>query len=76
MQKLDRKTRKLLTIDGQRRPKADIDRLYVSRIQGRRGLMQLEESYAVEITKLVEYVNSKGDPPGRNVSTHQHNNST
>jgi hypothetical protein len=31
VQKLDRKTRKMLTIHGQHHPKADIDRLYVPR---------------------------------------------
>jgi hypothetical protein len=31
LRKLDRKTRKLLTIHGQRHPKADVDHLYVSR---------------------------------------------
>ena len=50
MQKLDRKTRKLLTIHGQHHPKADVDRLYVPRKQGGRGLMQLEAAHAVEIT--------------------------
>jgi hypothetical protein len=29
--------------------------LYVPRKQGGRGLMQVEEAYIVEITKLVEY---------------------
>ena len=37
LQKLDRKTRKLLTVHGQHRPKADVDRLYVPRKQGGRG---------------------------------------
>jgi hypothetical protein len=38
---------------------------------------ELEEAYAVEITKLVEYVDSKEDPPIQVVRTHQHNiNST
>jgi hypothetical protein len=32
--KLERKTRKLLTIHGQHHPKADVDRLYVPRKQG------------------------------------------
>ena len=36
LQKLDRKTRKLLTIHGQHHPKADVDRLYVPRKQGGR----------------------------------------
>jgi hypothetical protein len=37
LQKLDRKTR-ILTIHGQHHPKADVDRLYVPRKQGERGL--------------------------------------
>ena len=62
LQKLARKTRKLLTIYGQHHPKADVDRLYVSRKQGGRDLMQLEAAHAAEITKLVEYVDRKEDP--------------
>jgi len=73
LQKLDRKTRKLLTIYGQLHPKADVDRLYVSRKQGGRGLMQLEAAHAVEITKLLEYVDRKKDPLIQVVRTHQHN---
>jgi hypothetical protein len=46
---------KLPTIHGQHYPKADTDRWYVTR----RGLMQLEGVYAVEIIKLVEYVDRK-----------------
>jgi len=73
LQKLDRKTRKLLTIHGQHHPKADVDRLYVPRKQGGRGLMQLEAAHAVEITKLVEYVDKKEDRLAQVVRTHQHN---
>ena len=73
LQKLDGKTRKLLTIHGQHHPKADVDRLYVPKKQGGRGLMQLEATHAVEITKLVEYVNRKEDPLIQVVRTHQHN---
>jgi len=73
LQKLDRKTRKLLTILGQHHPKADVDRLYVPRKQGGRGLMQLEAAHAVEITKLAEYVNRKEDPIIQVVRTHQLN---
>jgi len=62
MQKLDRKMRKLLPNQVQHYPKADEDPLYVHRKQGRWGLMQLEEAYTVEITKLVEYIDSKEDP--------------
>ena len=48
-------------------------RLYVPRKQGGRGLMQLEADHAVEITKLVEYVDRKEDPPIQVVRKHQHN---
>ena len=54
-------------------PKGDVDRLYVSRKQGGRGLMQLEAAHAVEITKLAEYVDRKEDPLVQVVRTHQHN---
>ena len=73
LQKLDRKTSKLLTIHGQHHPKADVDRLYVPRKQGGRGLMQLEAANAVEITKLAEYVDRKEDPLIQVVRTLQHN---
>ena len=49
LQKVDRKTRKLLTIHGQHHPKENVDRLYAPRKQGGRSLMQLEAAYAVEI---------------------------
>jgi hypothetical protein len=41
--------------------------------QGGRGLMQLEAPHAVEITKLLEYVDMKEDPRIQVVRTHQHN---
>jgi hypothetical protein len=59
LQKLDRKTRKLLTIHGEHHPKADVDRSYVPKKQGERCPMQLEEPWTVDITKLVKYVDRK-----------------
>jgi len=47
--------------------------LYVPRKQGGRGLMQLEAAHAVEITKLVDYVDRKEDPLIQVVRTNQHN---
>jgi len=73
LQKLDQKTRKLLTIHGQHHTKADVDRLYVPRKQGRRVLIQLEAAHAVEITRLLEYVDRKEDPLIQVVRSHQHN---
>ena len=52
----DNNNNKLLTIHGQHHQKADVDHLYVPRKQGGKGLMQLGAAHAVEITKLVEYV--------------------
>jgi len=59
IQKLDRKTRKMLTIHGQHHPRADTDRLYVPRKEGGRGLTQIEGAYIAEGMKLLEYVKSK-----------------
>jgi len=70
---MDRKTRKMLTIHGQHHPKADTDRLYVPRKEGRRGLMQTEGAYIAEVTKLMEYVDSKEEPVVGFVRTHSHN---
>jgi len=63
----------LLTIHGHHHPKADVGRLYVPRKQGGRGLIQLEAAHAVEITKLVEYVDRKEGLLIQVVRTHQHN---
>jgi predicted metal-dependent phosphoesterase TrpH len=73
MQKLDRKTRKMLTIHGQRHPRADTDRLYVSIKEGGRRLMQVEGAYIAETVNLVEYVENKEDQLIQIVRTHQHN---
>jgi len=39
-------------------PKADIDRLYVRRKEGGRGLVQVEAAYKAEITNIAEYLNT------------------
>jgi hypothetical protein len=62
IQKLDGKTRKMLTIHRQHYPKADTDRLYVPRKYGGRGLMQIEGAYITEVNKLKEYVEHTGNP--------------
>jgi hypothetical protein len=76
IQKLDRKTRKMLTIHGQHHPKADIDHLYVPRKDGERGLMQIEGAYITEVIKLKEYVEHTEDILMSIVRTHQHNTSS
>ena len=39
-------------------PKADIDRLYVKRKEGGRGLVQVEAAYKAEIINIAEYLNT------------------
>jgi hypothetical protein len=40
-------------------PKADIDRLYVKRKEGGRGLSQIKAAYKTEIINIAEYLNNK-----------------
>jgi len=56
--KIDRKTRKILTMYKMHHPKADINRLYVKRKEGGRGLVQVEAAYKAEITSIAEYLNT------------------
>ena len=39
-------------------PKADIDRLYIKRKEGGRGLVQVEAAYKAEIINIAEYLNT------------------
>jgi hypothetical protein len=59
----DRKTQKKLTMHKILHPKADIDRLYVKRKEGGRGLIQIQAAYKAEIINIAEYLNTmyKGD---------------
>ena len=52
LKELDRKTRKLLTIHKGLHPKTDVDRLYVSRKEGGRGLMSCESTIRSEENNL------------------------
>jgi hypothetical protein len=63
----------MLNVQAQHHPKADKGLSYVPRKQGGRYQMQLKEAYIVEITKLIEYVDSKEDPVIQIIITHQHN---
>jgi Zn-dependent M16 (insulinase) family peptidase len=59
IKQIDRKTRKMLTMYKMHHPKADIDRLYVKRKEGGRGLVQVEATYKAEIINIAEYLNTK-----------------
>ena len=56
MQAIDRKTRKLFTIYGALHPKSDVDRLYIPRKKGRRGLISIEDWVKLAIRGLEVYV--------------------
>jgi len=53
IKKIDRKTRKMLTLYKMHHTKADIDRLYVKR-KGGRGLVQIEAAYNAERMSIAE----------------------
>ncbi len=60
--KLDRKTRKIMTAFRTHHPKSDVERLYLPRIQGGRGLMQLENYYKISTVGLQKYLEkNKGE---------------
>jgi len=48
----------MLTLYKMDHPKADIDRLYVKRKEGGRGLVQAEAAYKAEIINIAEYLNT------------------
>jgi len=56
-------------------PKPDIDRLYVIRKGGGRGLLQIETTYEAEIINITEYLKAKytDDPCINIVKSHEIN---
>ena len=58
LEELDRRTRKLMTMCGAHHPKADVDRLYLQRYEGGRGLLGLEDCVKVEVHSLEKYVST------------------
>ena len=53
---MDTKTRKLLSVNGVRHVRSSVDRLYIKRKEGGRGLMSVEECVRREEAGLEEYV--------------------
>ena len=49
LQAIDRKTRKLFTIYGALHPKSDVDRLYITRKEGGRGVISIEDCVQLAI---------------------------
>ena len=61
LKKLDRKTSKFLTMAKMHHPKADVDRLYILRREGGRGLVQIETSHKIATIGLNTYLKNKDD---------------
>ena len=55
---MDRKTRKQLTINGSHHPKANVDRLYLERSKGGRGIISVEDCVLIESASLNKYLSS------------------
>ena len=52
MQAVDRKTRRLFTVYGGLHPKFDVDRLYIPRRDGGRGLKAIEDCVELAVRGL------------------------
>ena len=61
LQAIDRKTRKLFTIYGALHPKSDVDRLYIPRKEGGRGLISIEDCVELAIRGLEVYVHGNDE---------------
>ena len=60
LEEIDRRTRKLLTMHNGFHPKSNADRLYLSRSEGGRGLIGVQDTVETEILGLTNYLrNSK-----------------
>jgi hypothetical protein len=67
LKQLDSKTRKLLTIYRSMHPQDDVDRLYLPRKDGGRGLLSIESTVALEINNLGFYCKQSQEPLLREV---------
>ena len=56
LKQMDQRTRKLMTMHKALHPRDDVDRLYVSRKEGGRGLASIEDSVDTSIQRLKDYI--------------------
>ena len=61
IKKIDVKIRKLMTCNRMHHPKADVDRLYIPRKEGGRGMIQLELSLKTTTIGLQKYLETSTD---------------
>ena len=53
---MDQRTRKLMTMHKALHPRDDVNRLYVSRKEGGRGLASIEDTVDASIQRLEDYI--------------------
>ena len=53
---MDQRTRKLITMPKALHPRDDVDRIYVSRKKGGRGLASIEDTVDASIQRLEDYI--------------------
>ena len=56
LKQMDQRTRKLMTMHKALHPRDDVDRLYVSRKEGGRGLASIEDSVDASIQRVEDYI--------------------
>ena len=62
LDEMDRKTRKIMTINKEFHPKSDVDRLYVTRSKGGRGLIGCKSCVITEENSLSWYLMNHSEP--------------
>ena len=73
LNRLDTKARKLLTSNKMHYPKADVDRLYLPRSSGGRGITKLETSYKTTAIGMQKYLTVSNDWMIQLVCQHEEN---
>ena len=66
--KLNTKTRKFLTMYKMHNPKSDVDRLYLPRTEGGRGLIHMELSYKTSAIGLEKKISRRRRTPSSTLS--------
>ena len=61
MEDIDRKTREMLSRYGALHPREDVERLYIKRKAGGRGLMSVKDCIMLEKAQLCEYAMASED---------------
>ena len=68
LEELDRKTRKLMSMYGVQHPKSDVDRLYLKKCDGGRGLIGIEDCVQAEVNSLDKYLSASEEKMLKEVS--------